>query len=73
MRLFVRREDGVGCGAECLNRLVLSECDPMHCPCRRPPRRGCRAREYKSPRRAKRTGKRGTDCSRNRMSGRVSS
>lgn len=26
-------EDGVGCGADCLNRLVLSECDPAHCPC----------------------------------------
>jgi len=26
-------EDGVGCGADCLNRLVLSECDPAYCPC----------------------------------------
>lgn len=26
-------EDGVGCGPDCLNRLVLSECDPAYCPC----------------------------------------
>jgi hypothetical protein len=26
-------EDGVGCGADCLNRLVLAECDPAYCPC----------------------------------------
>ena len=26
-------EDGAGCGSDCLNRLVLSECDPAHCPC----------------------------------------
>jgi len=26
-------ESGAGCGSDCLNRLVLSECDPAHCPC----------------------------------------
>jgi histone-lysine N-methyltransferase SETD2 len=26
-------EAGMGCGSDCLNRLVLSECDPAHCPC----------------------------------------
>jgi len=26
-------EDGSGCGEDCVNRLVLTECDPKFCPC----------------------------------------
>ena len=26
-------ETGSGCGEECVNRLVLTECDPKFCPC----------------------------------------
>ena len=52
-------EDGVGCGAECLNRLVLSECDPMHCPCGSAcGNQRLSRREYKRAT-VKRTGKKG--------------